>query len=30
MVNALLAFILIGLGVYVGETLVLRVRSYRQ
>ena len=27
MVNALLAFILIGLGVYVGETLVLRFRS---
>jgi uncharacterized membrane protein YjjP (DUF1212 family) len=29
MVNALLAFILIGLGVYVGETLVLRFRSRR-
>ncbi len=30
MVNALLAFILIGLGVFVGETLVLRFRSNRQ
>jgi uncharacterized membrane protein YjjP (DUF1212 family) len=30
MVNALVAFILIGLGVFVGETLVLRFRSHRQ
>jgi uncharacterized membrane protein YjjP (DUF1212 family) len=29
MINALLAFILIGLGVFVGETLVLRVRRSR-